>query len=674
MVRPLALCAALALAARLAAQQPQSLTVRFPLASAEMLPADHEALLRLCAQPHAARVARIALHGHTDERGSLAYNEELSRRRAEAVRAALDGTCLRGRPVELAWSGERMPLTRAADEPAHAANRRVEVLLHYEESAAQRIDPCAHPKVKPLLPGIDKPRERHPVDASAPIDVVMGDGVRVLIPAASIVDARGNPVEGMVELSYRSFSEPFEIIAAGIPMHVATAAGTGHFETAGMYELYARREGEPLALAPGARITLERPGGQPLAEGFVGWALDPATGAWAQRGTVQSVPVSASAASPATEATALYWRKLRELENEKRPDTTRFDDRRNSGRYCHLTACDTTSPGGSWLRRRDRFKRYPKAPEIRVAGYKGMYDPDRVVFVIQIGSEHDKQFPDWRRLPHKAIWQYEGPDSRTAFKRLYGRRHLFQDIHLDMKPGAESGILWLKENGEWLPLPVSAKWNRATPLKAARWDRAVNLYAQALDRRRARFDREVARRGNRYQREHADMPRAAWKHAQRAMNEQEKAMELDAWRDYAATRRPMDWGTAQAAFASVRTSFGLEGFGLYNIDRILKMPEQQQVLASAELPDGRPFPWVNAFAVLKDENSVVTYWGSGRGTGDHLLVAPGRMEALILVDADGNVARADAAPLNSREPRVALKARLLAEPKSIDELRADAGR
>lgn len=680
MVRHITLPVALAMATSLAlpqpstAQAPASLTIRFDLGSDRLTPSAQAALSALCDRPDAASVTRVVLHGHTDERGSVAYNEDLSRRRSEAVRAVLAGTCLRGRPVELAWSGERMPLTRAADEPAHAANRRVEVLLHFDEPAAQGIAPCAHPKVKPLLPGIDKPRERHSVDASAPIDVMMGDGVRVRIPAASIVDARGNPVEGTVELSYRSFSEPYEIIAAGIPMHVATAAGTGHFETAGMYELYATREGEPLALAPGARITLERPGEQPLAEGFVGWELDPATGAWAQRGAVRSVPVSAAAALPATEATALYWRKLWELENEKRPDTTRFDDRRNSGRYCHLTACDTTSPSGSWLRRRDRFKRYPKAPEIRVAGYKGMYDPDRVVFVIQMSSEHDKQFPDWRRLPHKAIWQYEGPDSRADFKRLYGRRHLFQDIHLDMKPGAESGTLWLKENGEWLPLPVSAKWNRATPLKAARWDRAMNLYAQALDKRRARFDRDVARRANRYQREHADMPRTAWKHAQRAMNEQESALELAAWRDYAATRKPMDWNDAMNNFATVRTSFGLDGFGLYNIDRILKMPEQQQVLASAELPDGRLFPWVNAFAVLKDENSVVTYWGSGRGVGDHLLVAPGRMKALFLVDADGNVARADAAPLNSREPRVALKTRMLTEPKSIDELRADIGR
>ncbi|MBK8228096.1 MAG: hypothetical protein IPK70_13105 [Flavobacteriales bacterium] len=50
------------------------------------------------------------------------------------------------------------------------------------------------------------------------------------------------------------------------------------------------------------------------------------------------------------------------------------------------------------------------------------------------------------------------------------------------------------------------------------------------------------------------------------------------------------------------------------------------------------------------------------------------MKSLFLVDRDGKVARADVAPLNSKEPRVVLKAHPLDEPKSLDELRADASR
>ncbi len=674
MVRPLTLSLALALAAGLAAQSSESIQLRFALDSHELAAAERAALLRACDDPEAHRITRITLHGHTDVRGSFAYNEALSRRRVDAVREALTGTCFAGKPIEVTWSGERMPATQGASETDHALNRRVHVELHFGDAPLPSAALCAHPKVKPLLPGIDKPREQHVVDPAQPIDVLMSDGVRVKIPANAIVDAQGRPAEGDVELSYRSFNEPYEIIASGIPMHVSTPAGMGHMETAGMYELYASANGEQLSLAEGAIINLERPVEQRLGEGFVGWELNASTGDWQPSGQVSATPVSAVRSSAATEATSLYWQKLWDLEREKRPDTTLFEARRASARYCHLTPCDTAASGNSWIRKRDRFKRLAGVPEIRVVGYKGLYDADRIVFVVQVDNKNDKQFPDWRRVPHKAIWEYSGPESRAMFKRLYGRRHLFQDIHLDMKTGQEEGTLWLKENGEWLQLPVSAKWNRSSPLKVARWDRAMVLYAKALDKRKARFDRDVLRSANRYKREHADMPLTAWKHARRAMNESEQAMVLEPWREYAATRRPVNWEMGNANFAAVRTTFGLDGFGLYNIDRIMKMAEQQNVLASAVLPDGTPFQWVNAYAVLRDENSVITYWGNGTGTRDNLLVAPGKMKSLFLVDRDGKVARADVAPLNSKEPRVVLKAHPLDEPKSLDELRADADR
>ncbi|MFZ1691610.1 MAG: OmpA family protein [Flavobacteriales bacterium] len=680
MVRPLTLSMALVPASGLTlqqqakAQQPETLSIRFDLDSDRLTPNARASIAVICARPDAQRITRIVLHGHTDERGSIAYNEDLSRRRSQAVKQALDADCLQGKPMQIVWSGERMPIDRNGSEHAHAANRRVDVLLHFDEEQAQRIDPCAHPRVKPLIPALDKPRERHAVDPSSPIDLVMSDGVRVRIPADAIVDASGRPVQEEVEISYRSFNEPYEIIASGIPMHVATVAGMGHMETAGMYELYATANDERLSLAPGARISLERPVEQRLDADFVGWELDASTGDWQPSGQVSAAPVKAALPSTATEATSLYWNKLWDLEREKRPDTTLFEARRTSGRYCHLTPCDTSARGDTWLRKRNRFKRQAHVPEIRVLGYKGMYDAERIVFVVQVDNKNDKQFPDWRRVPHKAIWEYSGPESRAVFKRLYGRRHLFQDIHLDMKPGQLEGTLWLKENGEWLQLPVSAKWNRSSPLKAARWDRAMVLYAKALKKRQVRFDRDVMRSTDRYKREHADMPLTAWKHARRAMNESEQAMVLEPWREYAATRRPVNWEMGNANFAAVRTTFGLEGFGLYNIDRIMKMAEQQNVLASAVGPDGEPFQWVNAYAVLRNENSVITYWGNGTGTRDNLLVAPGKMKSLFLVDRDGQVARAEVAPLNSKEPRVVLEAQLIDALKSLDELRADARR
>lgn len=71
---------------------------------------------------------RYRLVGHTDSRGSAAYNQRLSARRAESVRAfILDRQeALRGR-LEARGEGESRLLATDDSEPAHALNRRVEV-------------------------------------------------------------------------------------------------------------------------------------------------------------------------------------------------------------------------------------------------------------------------------------------------------------------------------------------------------------------------------------------------------------------------------------------------------------------------------------------------------------------------------------------------------------------
>ncbi|MBK8500606.1 MAG: OmpA family protein [Flavobacteriales bacterium] len=684
MVRSLTLSLALVMATGLAAQTPGpvihgssgKLTLHFQVASATIDKADEAALHALCDRTDIARVAAITLIGHTDVRGTFAYNEALSERRAEAVSNALRSTCLEGKPVRVGWSGEKQPVALGSDEIDHALNRRVDVHLEYPVTAELPARPNAHPRVVPLLPTIDKPKEHYRVNAAEAIDLTMSDGVRVRIPAGAIVNADGTPVNAHVDLSYRGFTDPYEIIASGIPMHIRTDAGTQHMETAGMYELYASLNGEPLGLAPGASITLQQPQAPALDPAFVGWELDPTTGTWVQGGTLTTAAAwPAQVPSPATEATALYWTKLWQLEAEKRPDSVRFADRRSSGRYCHLTSCDTATPGGSWVKQRNRFKPVARVPEIHVVGYKGIYDPDHVLFAIEFRGRDDEQFPEWRRLPYRTVWEYTGPEPRAVFKRLYGKRHYFQDIGLSMAPGGNDGVIRLKENGDWLELPVSAKWDRSKPMRSARWDRALVLYDKQLAKRTLRFDRDVARNVARYNREHLNMPLTAWKKARTAMDSLERPMELDPWREYASTRRPIMWNlNANQArdLEAVQTSFGLQDFGVFNIDRIMKMQDQQNVLAAAVDAEGKPWPWVNGFAVLNNENSVITYWGSGKGTGDNFLVSPGRMKSLFLVDAEGRIARADVAPLNRRDPRVVLKVTPIEDPKSVDELRAQA--
>jgi outer membrane protein OmpA-like peptidoglycan-associated protein len=73
--------------------------------------------------------ARLEIEGHTDDLGSTAYNQELSVRRALAVRQFLiEGGIAPARLIATGY-GKMRPIMDQTDEPARALNRRVEVKL-----------------------------------------------------------------------------------------------------------------------------------------------------------------------------------------------------------------------------------------------------------------------------------------------------------------------------------------------------------------------------------------------------------------------------------------------------------------------------------------------------------------------------------------------------------------
>ena len=65
--------------------------------------------------------------GHTDRSGSDGYNDNLSRRRAEAVAARLQATGLSASALTVSGRGESEPKVSTADGERNPTNRRVEV-------------------------------------------------------------------------------------------------------------------------------------------------------------------------------------------------------------------------------------------------------------------------------------------------------------------------------------------------------------------------------------------------------------------------------------------------------------------------------------------------------------------------------------------------------------------
>ena len=72
---------------------------------------------------------KVAVEGHTDDRGGREYNLALGQKRAESVRNALVLLGVADAQIEAVSYGKEKPLVSGADEAAMAKNRRAEI--HY---------------------------------------------------------------------------------------------------------------------------------------------------------------------------------------------------------------------------------------------------------------------------------------------------------------------------------------------------------------------------------------------------------------------------------------------------------------------------------------------------------------------------------------------------------------
>jgi outer membrane protein OmpA-like peptidoglycan-associated protein len=113
-------------------------SVLFRSAEATLLPAARVKLDQVANALLAIRARNLIVEGHTDSRGTDAYNQRLSQRRADAVR---DYLVQRGYPadhIQARGQGESSPIANNASAEGRANNRRVEIVIEREVKSSKR--------------------------------------------------------------------------------------------------------------------------------------------------------------------------------------------------------------------------------------------------------------------------------------------------------------------------------------------------------------------------------------------------------------------------------------------------------------------------------------------------------------------------------------------------------
>jgi outer membrane protein OmpA-like peptidoglycan-associated protein len=103
--------------------------VLFDTGAATLKPGADLALGRIADFMTANPETRVMIEGHTDSRGSDSYNEDLSRRRAQAVKDALAARNISGDRVEAIGRGEGFPVASNETTAGQQQNRRVEIVF-----------------------------------------------------------------------------------------------------------------------------------------------------------------------------------------------------------------------------------------------------------------------------------------------------------------------------------------------------------------------------------------------------------------------------------------------------------------------------------------------------------------------------------------------------------------
>lgn len=109
--------------------RPTQFTLYFVEGRDEFTDASKKSIDGVFAEIASRPVPDVLVIGHTDKVGSDAFNDPLSRQRAEVVRNALIARGVAPENVVAFGRGKREPVVPTADGVAEARNRRVEILV-----------------------------------------------------------------------------------------------------------------------------------------------------------------------------------------------------------------------------------------------------------------------------------------------------------------------------------------------------------------------------------------------------------------------------------------------------------------------------------------------------------------------------------------------------------------
>jgi hypothetical protein len=494
-----------------------------------------------------------------------------------------------------------------------------------------------HPLIRRPIKGVDVARNFYTFNAEKGASFSYPSGTDIRIPANAFVDKNGQPVTGEITISYREFRDAADIIVSGIPMKYDSAGQTADFESAGMFELVASAAEKEVNVASGKNIEMQFAVTQPESsynfyrlDEEKGWVFDGKPGPVIDNsGQAISQYTASETKTPAVKKYLSLLIEDRYLEN---PDTTSFQRRFESLRYKHNKELPAWDPDYNTLRRNRIIKLH------RVSG-------SRNYTCFQLGVKDYERFPELKAYSG-IVWMMNEKLSAKEFKERYGKKFSFFDIQVS---GGHGGyVLRLKHFNGIVEIPVTAFQKNNKGLHKIS---SVNMhmrdvrYTTRRSIRENQFNKELKKDERDYLKEIQKKSLkllTAWKKARPFMDEKEKSMGLNDWKEYVENvlerEREQSMSGSDLTSTNLRRALSLNNTGIFNCDQILRLANPVKVLVKAKNVLGNVFPAIIAYVISKGKNMALTFPATNADKGIMLNFSQSDSTKIVLIDAAGRVA------------------------------------
>jgi hypothetical protein len=498
--------------------------------------------------------------------------------------------------------------------------------------------------VKPPIRGLDVPGNNYTIHPGIDNVLLYPSGTRIMIPANCFRDKSGKPVSGSVNISYREFRDPVEILVSGIPMKYDSAGEVNHFESAGMFEIIASQGKQELQLVPGKKIEMN----------FVStsrdstynfYAFNDSTGNWDYKTKPRTVTKATTIEAPTSNAMTMYRNLSRRRQTYR--DKTTFRERFESPEFLYTVRFDPVSNKNNRITYKKFFRSYGHSTRslIRLYGAKKTKSGE-IIFKIRSYPDAHPELSEFNSVYFVSNENL----SIQQFKAKYQRRKYFNDARIYQK--GQQVEIRLKGQGAQPFSTIAADVATLDGNGKAHRLRSVNSifrkYNRRLKNRGEEFDK-IVRKGKNYRDREFEVSNPddfnlyAFNASQKYMTGNEKSMTQAEWMtcyQQLVEKEKQALNNSAATSGNLVNSLSLDGMGIYNCDQIQRLNDPVKIFADYHSPDASSIYPVATYIIDKKINAVLQYDGYNGFSADKIAFSNSRNaeNVMLAIKGDGSMA------------------------------------